>query len=86
MNPYIERVKSCNCVVCHNRLKVKTSPCEAHHVGTGDEHDDHATVALCQEHHRGATGIHGMHRKAFHSFWKTSDIILLAWTNREMNR
>ena len=83
---YLVRVKNCRCVICWYRLGVKTSPCDAHHIGTGAEHDDFATVALCKEHHQGATGIHGLHRKAFHGLWKTSDLMLLAWTNREIHR
>jgi hypothetical protein len=83
---YLVRVKNCRCVICWYKLGAKVSPCDAHHPGTGDERDDFATVALCKEHHQGATGVHGLHRKAFHSLWKTSDLMLLAWTNREIHR
>ena len=81
---YMGLVKSARCVICWNKLGVKTSPCDAHHIGTGEEHDDFLTVALCKEHHQGATGIHGKHRKAFHTLWKTSDLVLLKWTIREV--
>jgi len=81
---HIERVKNCRCVICLHRLGVNTSPCDAHHVGTGEDRDDFATASLCKEHHRGATGIHGLHRRAFERTWKATDILLLAWTNREL--
>ena len=83
---HIKRVKSANCVICLHRLGVKISPCDAHHVGTGDDRDDFATASLCKEHHQGATGVHGLHRRAFERMWKVTDILLLAWTNREITR
>lgn len=83
---HIDRVKRARCVICLQRLGVNTSPCDAHHVGTGQDRDDFATASLCKEHHQGATGIHGLHRAAFHRMWKTSDILLLAWTACELDR
>ena len=83
---HIERVKSCRCVICWYRLGINESPCDAHHVGTGSERDDYATAALCKEHHQGPTGVHGLHRRAFERTWKATDILLLAWTNRELSR
>ena len=81
---YIERVKSCRCVICLNRLGERITPCDAHHVGTGEDHNDFATAALCKEHHQGKTGVHGMHRRAFYTFWKCSEVLLLAWTTKEL--
>jgi hypothetical protein len=78
---YIERIHELPCVICWKRLGVKTYGVHAHHVGTGMERDDFAVVALCPEHHQGATGVHGLHRRAFESMWKTSPVVMLAWTN-----
>ena len=83
---YMQRVKECRCVICLHRLNKNTSPCDAHHVGTGDERDDFATASLCKTHHQGPTGVHGLHRRAFESMWKVTPVLLLAWTNREMMR
>lgn len=83
---HIRRVKECRCVICQYRFGAITKPCDAHHVGIGKDRDDFATVALCAEHHQGATGVHGMHRAAFNRFWKCSEILLLAWTARELER
>lgn len=85
---YLELIHELPCCLCWKKLGIKTYGVHAHHVGTGDDRTDFATVSLCPEHHQGATGVHGMHRQAFHRFWKTSDIQLLAWTNelREKQR
>lgn len=83
---YMQRVKSAPCVICLHRMGRKVTPCDAHHIGTGQDRDDFATVSLCKEHHQGATGVHGLHRRGFERLWKVSDIQLLAWTNREVNR
>ena len=83
---YLSLVKNANCVICWNRLGRKTSPCDAHHIGVGEERLAFATAALCKEHHQGATGVHGLHRRAFERMWKVTDVLLLAWTNRELAR
>jgi hypothetical protein len=83
---YLERIHSLPCVICLKRLGVKTYGCEAHHAGDADERNDWAQVALCPEHHRGATGIHGLRRRGFHRMWKTNDVELLAWTNEALHK
>lgn len=83
---YMRLVKEANCVICWNKLGVKNCPCDAHHVGTGNDRNDFATISLCKEHHQGATGVHGLHRAGFERLWKTSAIEMLAWTNREIHR
>ena len=77
---YLLRVKRANCVICLKKLGKRNPGCDAHHLGTGADRLARATVALCEEHHRGATGVHGLHRRAFESFWKVSDLQMLAWT------
>ena len=83
---YITRIKELPCVICRNRLDVTTTPCDAHHVGVWGDRLDFAVVPLCKEHHMGATGVHGLHRRGFESFWKASPIQLLAWTAQELNK
>lgn len=55
---------------------------ELHHVGDAVDRSDWAQVGLCHEHHRGATGVHGLHRRAFHARYKLSDIKMLAITRQ----
>ena len=81
---HMERVHSCCCVICWKKLGEVRFGVHAHHAGEASDRDDYALVALCPEHHQGATGIHGMHRRGFHRFWKTTDIQLLAWTQEAL--
>lgn len=83
---YMERVRAGKCVICLHKFGHGVFGCEAHHIGTGNDHLDFAVAALCVEHHRGPTGVHGMHRRSFYTFWKTSEIQLLAWTTEEVMR
>ena len=84
LEDYKERIHELPCVICWKKLGVKTFGCEAHHAGDADERNDFAQVPLCSEHHQGATGIHALHRRGFHRFWKTNDNDLLGWTNEAM--
>ena len=83
---YIERVKNCRCVICLHKLGVSITPCDAHHVGTGVERDDFTTAALCKQHHQGAHGVHGLHRRGFERMWKVTPLMLVAWTVAEVMR
>lgn len=41
---------------------------------------DYLTVPLCPEHHQGATGIHGLGRRAFERTYRLTELDLLAMT------
>lgn len=86
MSNHLERVAGLPCVICFFKLGVKTYGCEAHHTGEASERDNHAAAPLCYEHHQGATGIHGMHRRAFYTFWKITNQWLLARTNELLEK
>jgi hypothetical protein len=53
---------------------------ELHHAGEHTERNDWALVPLCREHHQGATGVHGLHRREFHARYKLTDVRMLAIT------
>lgn len=55
---------------------------ELHHVGEATERNDWAQIGLCREHHQGKTGIHGLHRRAFHMRYQLSDVKMLALTRQ----
>lgn len=55
---------------------------DLHHAGPADERDDMNQVPLCREHHEGATGVHGLHRREFARRYKLSDLKMLAITRR----
>lgn len=83
---HMERVSTLPCVICRFKLGQKTYGREVHHVGDAEERDDYAVASLCWEHHQGATGVHGLHRRGFRRFWKVTDIWLLARTEELLDK
>ena len=78
---HLDRVAQLPCVVCWYKLDIyQRGPVEVHHVSV--PRDDYAVAPLCYEHHRGANGVHGLHRRGFSMVWKLDEIGLLALTNR----
>jgi hypothetical protein len=78
---YMERIHALPCVICWKKLGCKTYGVHAHHAGEPTERNDWALIPLCEFHHTGPVGIHGLQRRGFYRFWKTSNTELLAWTN-----
>lgn len=76
-------VAETGCIICLERDGT-FAPCEVHHVAEGSgKRSDYATAGLCTEHHRGATGIHGMGVKGFLRLWGlSSEYDLLALVNK----
>ena len=74
---YVAKVHRCDCVVCWFKLGARTPMQEGHHVIPSD---DWSMVPLCRLHHQGPTGVHGLRRRGFESFWKVNDLWLLART------
>lgn len=81
---YLARVASLGCVLC----KVLSLPQEGrtfvHHIkegtGIGERSEHWLTVALCHEHHQGASGIHGLGTKGFYTRYRMDELDLLALT------
>lgn len=75
---HMGRVAALPCVLCG------AQPVEVHHIregqGAAQRAQDVLTVPLCPEHHRGASGIHGLGRKGFYTRWKRDELDLLAAT------
>jgi hypothetical protein len=80
---HMERVAQVPCVLC-THLRLGQSAAEVHHIREGQGAAQRAsgllTVALCTEHHRGASGIHGLGRKRFYTQYKLTELDLLAMT------
>lgn len=92
MSPAIRhklKVAALGCVVCR-RLGFNTTPVELHHVAEGSGlRSDYAIAALCPEHHRGKSGLHGMSARRFCSFYRVpgeSEYGLLVWVNEDLAR
>ncbi len=79
----MNRVAGLPCVLCG------TTPVELHHIregqGAAQRAQDTLVLPLCPEHHRGATGFHGLGERAFNRRYKTSELHLLAWTIEQLN-
>ena len=84
---HMERVASIGCCVC-KRIGYGYSPCQLHHVAEGSGlRSDWAVVGLCQEHHTGKTGFHGMGTKAFCAAYRVpgeSEYGMLVWTIEDL--
>ncbi len=61
------RLRLLPCAVCVAIGRTPPNPChELHHVGDPQtERDDRAQIPICDEHHEGPNGIHGMRRRPF---------------------
>lgn len=62
---HVDRVAACGCIICW-LLELGKTPAEIHHVAEGSGlRSWFAIAALCKEHHRGKSGLHGMGTKRF---------------------
>lgn len=55
---------------------------ELHHAGHDTDRSDWNQVPLCREHHQGANGIHGLHRRGFEARYRITEMDLLAITRK----
>ena len=75
------RLSEMGCCLCRHLGRPGT-PAEIHHLiagrnSTGKRSDWRLTVPLCPEHHRGATGVHGLGQKAWERLWGVTEQELL---------
>lgn len=77
---HLSKVAALGCVVCL-RLGYEDTPAEIHHLRTGtgggrrSSHYD--AIPVCPEHHRGATGFHGLGTKGFPKHYGFTEADLL---------
>lgn len=80
---HLQRVADLGCILCRH-LGYGQTPAEVHHLkeecGAGQRQSDFIVAPLCPEHHRGASGIHGLGRKAFERTYRMTELDLLAMT------
>lgn len=73
------------CILCRT-LGYGETPAEIHHIRRfGGRRDLCEVIALCPEHHRGNSGVHGLGHKGFHRYWGYSEEDLLERTKRLIN-
>lgn len=82
---YLSRVAALGCAICR-LLGLGATPAQVHHrrtgTGAGRRAPHSETVPLCEFHHTGAAGIHGLGRKAFEREYGVSEGELVAQTQR----
>lgn len=80
---HMARVARVPCVLCAH-LGLGESPALVHHLkygsGAADRAHDCLTIALCQEHHVGPSGVHTLKEKVLRLRYNLSEIDLLAMT------
>lgn len=78
---HFERLSEHGCILCHY-LGLGTTRAEIHHLrhgmGMGQRNNNKMVIGLCPEHHRGATGYHGLGRRAFERMYGVTELDLLA--------
>lgn len=83
-------VSAAGCVIGNRRLAPCSGPVEVHHVAEGSsKRSDFATVGLCAEHHRGASGFHGLRAERFCKLYRVpweNEYGLLAWAAEDVAR
>jgi hypothetical protein len=86
---HMSRVASLGCVLCAH-LDLGETACELHHVREGQGMSQRASnflvVGLCPEHHRGASGLHGLGTRGFHTRYRLDEIDLLAMTIERLSK
>lgn len=81
LDQYEARLRALPCIV--GTVTDEGCKCETlHHVGMPTDRDDMNQVPLCDDHHQGPLGVHGLHRREFERRYKLNDLKLLAITRR----
>lgn len=76
-----ELVHRCACVLCMHIGMRQQSRTEGHHP---DRDYPFYQAALCVEHHRGSTGLHGLSRRGFELRYKLDEAALVGLTNAQI--
>lgn len=76
---YMSAQAEAGCILCRH-LGYGPTPAEIHHlrdgVGAGQRNSHLKSIPLCPEHHRGATGFHGLGRREFERVYGVTEIEL----------
>ena len=80
---HLDRIADIGCILCLH-LQLGKTPAEIHHIregqGGAQRASDFLAVPLCPEHHRGASGFHGLGMRAFERTYRVSELDMLALT------
>ncbi len=80
---HMDKVVSLGCILCRKFGEAGT-PAELHHIreseGMSMRAQNTLVIPLCPEHHRGATGLHGLGTRMFYTRYRLDELDLLAET------
>lgn len=80
---HMARVAGIGCILCRY-LGTPGTPAHVHHVregvGAAQRQSDYLTVPLCEPHHLGPSGLHGLGTRGFYTRYKLDELDLLAMT------
>ena len=80
---HMDRVAALGCLLCR-KLGDSGSAAELHHIregqGMSQRAQDVLVLPLCPEHHRGASGVHGLGKRMFYTRYRVDELDLLAET------
>ena len=78
---YKDRVAHLGCILCAH-LGTPGTPAELHHIregqGMSQRASDFLIIPLCQYHHTGPGGVHGLGMRAFERTYNLTELDLLA--------
>lgn len=87
-NRHMGAVAALGCILCRH-LSLGETLAELHHVREGQGMSQRASnflvVPLCPEHHRGASGLHGLGTRGFYTRYRLDELDLLALTLEALN-
>ena len=82
----LTQIANLGCALC-NILGYGQTISEIHHIRRlGSVRCDSPVIPLCLEHHRGASGVHGLGRKAFNSRYGLTEEDLLETTKKLLSK
>lgn len=80
---YRERVRALNCAICQ-LMGLGEAPAQTHHALDGAARSDWLLIPLCEMHHKGPLGFHGLGQREFERRYDTTEANLLAWVNERL--
>jgi hypothetical protein len=80
---HLSRLAALGCILC-DHLGTPGTPAEIHHLregqGAAQRGSDFTAIPLCSEHHRGASGLHGLGVNGFRTRYRMGELELLELT------
>ena len=82
---HFDRVASIGCILCKSVLGIPDSPAQLHHIFDTADRSPWLVIPLCEPHHTGKAGFHGLGERKFNMVYGTSETKLLAATIAELS-